>query len=242
MPFGWVVLACTMGLQAFSLQAVLKVMSMGSDEGVMFHMLNHITFWFYFIFLFPLITMRSFAEEERMGTLEGLLTAPVTTLQILLGKYFAAYSFYLLIWLPLMLYPSLSDLANYLTNSFYGIQSTGTIEFHLADWYGAFSILFLTGAFFIALGILCSALTRSQIIAGIICTSVMITYYFMGRITELWGEFPAAGFFHYISFNEQISSFSRGLMDSRPFVLYITLTLFTLALTRNVVDYRRWRR
>ncbi len=241
-PFGWVILACTMGLQAFSLQAVLKVMSISSDEGVMYHMLQNNTFWFYFLFLFPLITMRSFAEEERMGTLEGLLTAPVTTGQILLGKYFAAYFFYILIWLPMMLYPWLSELANSLTMYFYGIQTTGVIEYHLADWYGAFSILFLSGSFFVAIGVLCSAFTRSQIIAAIICTCIMITYYFMGRVTELWGEFPAAGLFHYISLYEHISSFSRGLIDSRPFVLYISMTIFTLALTRRIVDYRRWRR
>ncbi len=241
-PFGWVIFACTMGLQAFSLQAVLKIMSIGSDEGIMYHMLDNMTFWFYFIFLIPLITMRSFAEEERMGTLEGLLTAPVTTTHILLGKYLAAYVFYILIWMPMMLYPWLSDLANSLTMTFYNIQSTGAIEYRLADWYGAFGILFLTGSFFIALGILCSALTRSQIIAAIVCTCMMITYYFMGVVTDLWGEFPAAGLFHYISITDQISSFSRGLIDSRPFVLYISMTIFTLALTRRIVDYRRWRR
>ncbi len=241
-PFGWVILACTMGLQAFSLQTVLKVMSMSSDEGVMYHMLQNNTFWFYFLFLFPLITMRSFAEEERMGTLEGLLTAPVTTMQILLGKYLAAYIFYILIWLPMLLYPWLSELSNSLTHSVYGIQTSGAIEYHLADWYGAFSILLLSGSFFIAIGVLCSAFTRSQIIAAIICTCIMITYYFLGRVTELWGEFPAAGIFHYISLYEHLSSFSRGLIDSRPFVLYISMTLFTLALTRRIVDYRRWRR
>ncbi len=241
-PFGWVILACTMGLQAFSLQAVLKIMSIGSDEGIMYHMLDNITFWFYFIFLTPLITMRSFAEEERMGTLEGLLTAPVTTTHILLGKYLAAYLFYIIIWMPMMLYPWLSELANTLTLKFYGVQSMGQIEYRLADWYGAFGILFLTGSFFIALGILCSSLTRSQIIAAIVCTCMMITYYFMGAVTDLWGEFPAADFFHYISIKDQITSFSRGLIDSRPFVLYISLTVFTLALTRRIVDYRRWRR
>ena len=241
-PFGWVVLACTMGLQAFSLQTVLKVMSVATGEGIMYYMLNDITFWFYFIFLFPLITMRAFAEEERMGTLEGLLTAPVTTLQVLLGKYFAANTFYLIIWLPLMLYPWMSDLGNFYTECRYDIVATGALEYRLADWLGAFSILALTGSFFVALGILCSSLTRSQIIAGIVCTCMMITYYFMSRVTELWGEFQAAPMFHYFSVTEQISSFSRGLVDTRPLVLYSSLTILTLALTKRVVDYRRWRR
>ncbi|MBQ8517282.1 MAG: ABC transporter permease [Akkermansia sp.] len=241
-PFGWVLLACTMGLQGFWLQTVLQTMSKASGEGVMYYMLNNVNFWFYFIFIFPLITMRSMAEEERLGTLEGLLTAPVTTTQIVLGKYFAILLFYIVLWLPMMLYPWMSDLGNVYTSLRYDIDPVGNIDYRLADWIGPYLILWLSGMFFIALGILCSSLTRSQIISGILCTCLMIMYYFMGRVTELWGEFPAAPIFHYISCTEQISAFSRGLIDSRPAVLYITLTVLTLGLTKRIVDYRRWHR
>lgn len=241
-PFGWVILACTMGLQGFWLQAVLQTMSKATGEGVMYHMLNNINFWFFFIFIFPLITMRTLAEEERLGTMESLLTAPVTTTQIVVGKYLASYTFYLLLWLPMLLYPWMSEIANSYTRLRYGINPEGTVIYRLADWIGPYAILALTGSFFIALGMFCSALSRSQIISGILCTCLMITYYFLGRITELWGEFPAAPIFHYLSCTEQVSSFSRGLIDTRPVVLYTTAAIFTLALTKRVVDYRRWRR
>lgn len=241
-PFGWVIMACTMALLGFCLQTVIKVMSTATGESVMFYLLNSVYFWFYFIFLFPLITMRSFAEEERQGTLEGLLTAPVSTSQIVLGKYFAAYTFYLLLWVPLLLYPWMSQLANMYTSWRYGIYPEGGINYLLSDWYGPYAILSLCGAFFIAMGLLCSAMTRSQIIAGILSTSLMIMYYFLGRVTELWGEFEAAPISHYLSCTEQVSSFSRGLIDTRPLVLYVSLTIFTLALVKRVVDYRRWTR
>lgn len=241
-PFGWVILACTMGLQGFWLQTVLQIMSKATGEGVMYYMLNNVNFWFFYIFIFPLITMRTFAEEERMGTLEGLLTAPVTTTQIVLGKYFAAYTFYLVLWMPMMLYPWISQMGNLYTSLKYGIDPEGVIVYRLADWYGAFSILAITGMFFIALGMACSATTRSQIIAGILSTCLMISYYFIGRITELWGEFPAAPIFHYLSCTEHVSSFSRGLVDTRPLVLYVSLAVLTLAITKRIVDYRRWRR
>ena len=241
-PYGWVILACTMALLGFCLQTVLEIMSKATGESVMYYMLNNVNFWFYFIFIFPLITMRSFAEEERQGTLEGLLTAPVSTTQIVLGKYLSAYTFYLILWTPLLLYPWMSQLANLYTSLRYGINAEGGIHYLLADWYGPYAILALSGAFFISLGLLCSAMTRSQIIAGILSTSLMISYYFLGRITELWGEFPAAPIFHYISCTEQVSSFSRGLLDTRPAVLYLSLTIFTLALIKRVVDYRRWTR
>ena len=76
-PFGWVILACAIGLQGFWLQAVLQTMSQATGESVMFYMLDNVNFWFFFIFIFPLITMRTMAEEESHGTLEGFLTAPV---------------------------------------------------------------------------------------------------------------------------------------------------------------------
>lgn len=241
-PFGWVILACTMALQGFILQAVLQIMTQATGNGVMYHMLDNLNFWFYFIFIFPLITMRCLAEEERLGTLEGLLTAPVTTTQIVLGKYLAAYTFYLLLWLPMLFYPLVSEIGNYYTELRYGIQPEGSITYMLADWIGPYTILALSGAFFVALGIFCSAMSRSQIIAAILCTCLMIMYYFMGRVTELWGEFPAAPIFHYMSCTEQVKSFASGVIDTRPLVLYVSLTIFTLALTKRVVDYRRWTR
>ncbi len=241
-PFGWVIMACTMALLGICLQAVIQVMSSATGESVMYYMLNNINFWFFFIFLFPLITMRSFAEEERQGTLEGLLTAPVTTTQIILGKYLAAYTFYLLLWTPMLLYPWMSHLANIYTEWRYNIKADGEITYLLADWIGPYAILSLSGTFFIAVGLFCSAMTRSQIIAGILCTSFMISYYFLGRVTELWGEFPAAPIFHYMSCTEQVSSFSRGLLDTRPLVLYLSLAVLTLACVKRVVDYRRWTR
>lgn len=193
-PFGWVILVCVMGLQGFILQAVLQIMTKATGNGVMYYMLDNLNFWFLFIFIFPLITMRTFAEEERQGTLEGLLTAPVTTSQIVIGKYLAAYTFYLLLWLPMLLYPWMGDLGNIYTSIRYGIQPESRVHYMLADWIGPYSILALSGAFFVALGMVCSALTRSQIIAGIICTCLMIMYYFMGRVTELWGSFQRLQF------------------------------------------------
>ncbi len=241
-PFGWVILTCTMGIQGLMLQAVLETMTQATGNGVMYYMTDSLFFLLLFIFIFPLITMRTFAEEERLGTLEGLLTAPVTTSQILMGKYLAAYSFYIILWLPMLLYPWMSELGNLYTLIRYAEHSETTITYMLADWVGVYCILALTGAFFIALGILCSSVTRSQIISAIFCTCLMILYYFMGRVTDLWGEFPAAPIFHYISCTEQFRSFTSGVLDTRPVILYISMTICILALTKRLVDYRRWTR
>ena len=74
--------------------------------------------------------MRTFAEEERMGTMEGLLTAPVTTTQVVLSKYLACFTFYLVLWAPMLLYPKMSDIANTYTHIRYGIE---TLMRHFLD-------------------------------------------------------------------------------------------------------------
>jgi ABC-2 type transport system permease protein len=197
---------------------------------------------FIYLIIVPILTMRILAEERRQKTDQLLYSLPLTMTQVVLGKYFAAYTFYLLLWLPMLLYPLASEIGNVYTEMRYGIQPEGVITYMLADWVGPYLILALSGAFFVALGIMCSALTRSQIIAAILCTCLMIMYYFMGRATELWGEFPAAPVFHYMSCTEHVRSFSSGVIDTRPVVLYLSLTVFTLALTKRIVDYRRWTR
>ena len=108
---------------------------------------------------------------------------------------------------------------------------------------GAFLIVFLMGVFYIAVGCLASALTSSQIIAGIVTICLLVLHYFMGFVTVIWGEsFPAAGLFHYISCQEHLHSFTKGLIDTRPVVYNITMGALILFLTHHVVDYRRWKR
>ena len=100
-PFGWVVLAFVMLMQGISLSSAMK----GFRDTPVRDSLVYVTFhtplfWFYFLFIFPLITMRLFAEEERSGTLETLLTAPVKTWQVVFSKYAAAMIFYTTLWIP----------------------------------------------------------------------------------------------------------------------------------------------
>ena len=90
-PYGWVILAFVMALQSVSLSGTLKAFQLAPQkEGILFFILHSPMFWFYFLFIFPLLTMRSLAEEEKTGTLESLLTTPIKTWQVVLGKYFSA--------------------------------------------------------------------------------------------------------------------------------------------------------
>jgi ABC-2 type transport system permease protein len=132
-PFGWIVLSFIVLLQGFSLTSVLEQYEKSPVQvNLLFSCLSTPIFWFYFIFIFPLITMKQFAEEERSGTLENLMTSPVTTWQVVLSKYLSSYTFYLMLWLPLLAHLKIFEMV------------TGSIPpVTTAEMIGAFSILTL---------------------------------------------------------------------------------------------------
>lgn len=241
-PYGWIILAFVLIMQGMSLSATFKLFQTGPQkEGVLFFILHSPFFWFYFLFIFPLITMKSLSEEEKTGTMEALLTTPIKTGHVVLGKFFSAYTFYVLLWLPMLLYPPLTSLSNLIVAQTEGYQAGMNLNYRFCDWFGAYSILFLAGAFFTSIGILCSSLTSSQIIAGITTIGTLVFIYFLGLVTLIWGDFDASGIFHYISLSEHLDRFSSGLIDSRPFIFYITGTILVLSITIRTIDYRRWR-
>ncbi len=232
-PFGWVVLAFVTIMQGISLSTAMK----GFRDTPVRDSLVYVTFhtplfWFYFLFIFPLITMRLFSEEERSGTLETLLTAPVKTWQVVFSKYMAAMLFYTVLWVPAFVQFKMFVWATDLPPAW----SAGALG-------GVFTVLMLMGAAFTAIGCLASSLTSSQIIAGILTIGLLVIQYFLGYVTVIWGEsFAGAGFFHYISSQQHLHYFASGLFDTRPAIYFLSLAAFVLFLTYQVVDYRRWRR
>ena len=159
------------------------------------------------------------------------MTAPVTTAQVVLSKYLSSYTFYLLLWVPLLIH---LKVFTWVTGSAPPVTT--------AEIIGSFSILILSGAFFTAIGILASALTSSQIIAAIISFGSLIFIIFMGLIPSIAGDsFQGAVVFHYVSVHEHLAYFSRGLIDFRPVCFYLSMSLLTLLVTHHIVDFRRWK-
>jgi ABC-2 type transport system permease protein len=98
------------------------------------------------------------------------------------------------------------------------------------------------GMLFTAFGCLASALTSSQIIAGVVCTAILIFHIFLGFIPLLFGDqIPAAPFFEFISSQNHLREFSRGLIDTRTIVFYLSTSAFFLFLTFHLLDFRRWK-
>lgn len=232
-PLGWMVMAFVVVMNGVALSTAMKAFS----DTPMTHSLVYVAmhtpvFWFYFLFIFPLLTMKLFADEQRSGTLETLLTAPVKTWQVVLSKYTAALTFYGLLWIPsyiqFQLYPWITGLPP---------------AWNKGAMLGTYSILLLMGAFFLAIGCLASSLTSNSIVAAILTLGILVLHYFLGFVTTIWGEnFAGAALFQFISTKQHMHYFCSGLLDSRVAVFYLSLALLTIFLTFHVLDFRRWRR
>ena len=189
-------------------------------------------FWMGYFILFPLITMRLFAEERKMGTLEGLFTAPVRTLEVVLAKYFATVTLYAVLMLPVFGFFALFE------------QITGEgAAFHPGAFWGSALGLLLIGLFYIALGTFASAVTANQLIAAMITFVGVMLHYFLGFLHQfvntpgsLWTSTLT-----YFSSIEHMGAFSDGLIDTRPIIYYLSLAILLLALTHQALEYRKWR-
>jgi ABC-2 type transport system permease protein len=193
---------------------------------------NSVFFWFAFVLIFPLITMRLFAEEFKLGTIEPLMTAPVRDLQVVLAKFFGALVFYIVLWIPTLIYFVIFEKVTHQPAA----NSAGA-------YWGSYLMLLLLGMFYLSVGCLASVVTKNQIVAAIISFSAITLLFFVGLIQFILldvssGMRDALGYFSAI---EHMGTFSRGIIDTRPIVLYLSLTAFVLMLTYQAFQSRKWR-
>ena len=193
---------------------------------------NSVFFWFAFVLIFPLITMRLFSEEFKLGTIEPLMTAPVRDWQVVLSKFFGALLFYLVLWIPTLLYFAIFQFVTKqpAANSF-------------GAYLGAYLMLLLLGMFYISIGCLASVLTRNQIVAAIISFCVITLLFFLGLVSFIMMDVSSTTrqLLGYFSAIEQMGTLSRGEIDTRPMVLYTSMTVVMLALTHLAFQSRKWR-
>ncbi len=193
---------------------------------------NSVFFWFAFVLIFPLITMRLFAEEFKLGTIEPLVTAPVRDWQVVLSKFFGALIFYIILWIPPAFYFVIFQYV------------AGQPAAHSAGAYlGSYLMLLLLGMFYVSIGCLASVLTKNQIIAAIISFCVITLLFFLGLVQFILLDVSSAtrDLLGYFSAIEHMGTFSRGVIDTRPIVFYLSMTVVMLALTYQAFQSRKWR-
>ena len=184
-----------------------------------------------FIFLIPAITMRSFAEEINTGTIELLSTRPVTELEIILGKYFAALLLVLIAIVPTFIY----FYTVYALASPVGNVDTGGI---LGSYFG----LFFLGAVFVAIGIFCSAITSNQIVAFIVGVFLCFFIYLAFSYLSQFGIFVGKNDYLVESFglSTHYDAMGKGVIDSRDVVYFLSLIAVFILFTRTALSSRRW--
>lgn len=178
--------------------------------------------------LITVIAMRLFSEEKRSGTLETLMTAPVTDSEVVLGKYAGALTFLALILLPAIGVVFVFDLL-----------SPGVNYVDIGALAGGSIMLLLVAAMCLAIGVAISLLTENQIVAAI-CTFCAVWFvYLLGWLLSLL-PFGTGNVVESVSGITHMADGARGMIDTRPVVLYLSGTVFMLFLSIRLLESRRW--
>lgn len=201
------------------------VAQMNLNEMVMTPLLYNMTI--VLLLMVPLITMRLFSEEKKLKTEELLLTSPVSVNALVLGKYLSALIFLAIMLALTAIYPWI--LFQYGSPA----PEMGSI---LTGYLG----MFLLGASFVSVGLFASSLTENQIVAAVTCFVALLLFFIIGWPAESLG--PTAGkVLEYLSLIGHFTDFSKGLVESRHVVFFVTFVLFALFLTKRSVESMRWR-
>jgi len=188
-------------------------------------------FWFLLLGTIPLVTMRVFSEEFKLGTIEMLLTAPVTEWEVVLAKFFGALSFFLILWLPTVLDLAFLQLFSNPRPPLYPSQ-IGLTALTLA----------LMGGFYISLGVFSSVLTKNQIIAAVLCYAFILVFFFVSMFRWIQHmDATSLQWISYVSGPEHLQNAGLGLFDTRPIVFYVSITAFVLLVTKTLLEGRRLR-
>ncbi len=187
---------------------------------------NTVLLYLILFLLIPAMTMRLFAEERRSGTIEGLMTAPVSSVAVVLAKYAAVVTTYIAMWIPTLLYLVI-------------LKRTGAIDWQVAG--ASYLGVLLVGAGYLSLGLMMSALTKSQFLALITTGLVILALFILGVGEFITREGTAIhDVCAHVSVWAQMNDFASGIIDSRRLVFDASLIFLPLFITTRAVDAWRW--
>ena len=182
---------------------------------------------FLFLILTPLICMRLFAEERRYGTQELLLTSPVTSLDIVLGKFFAGVSMNFLIYLVTCLFPIFLVI--------YGNPDLGPV---IVGYLGV--LLLIMG--FVSIAMFASAVTSSTLVAAMLSFGILLMLWIIGWVSfSRFGTSAWLSVVQYISAPNHLEDFFKGVVDTKHVLYFLSITFLGLFLTHGAVESQRWR-
>jgi len=218
-PVAYVVFVLFLILSGYFFSAILFVTREASLTGVAYNMIITL------LFLIPLITMKLFAEEKKLGTLEILMTKPVKDFEAVLGKFFAALSLFGLMLLSTFVYV--------LILFKYGNPDVGPI---ITSYFG----VFLCGMAFIALGIFASTLTENQIISAVIGFSFILLLWILNWLASYVGE-SMQNLLNYLALSTHLDDFIKGVVDIKNVSYYLSFVVFWLFASIKAIEVRKWK-
>jgi ABC-2 type transport system permease protein len=228
-PLAYVVMAAFLLMQGFVFYLIVSFLNQPGGSSMMPLRLffgGTIFFWF-FLVVIPLITMRLIAEELRSGTIEVLMTSPLTEGQVVVGKFLAAWVFYLALWLPTMVYVLLLD-------HYHGIDFGPVASSYLG--------VALFGVLYIGVGLFASTLSKNQIIAATIGFAGLVLLFSVGLVEQLLvSSSGARAILSHMNLWDHMDTYARGIVDTRHVVYELSLGLLFLFLAAKSLEVKKWR-
>ncbi len=227
-PMAYVVMASFLLMNGFIFSVILAALSRpgafsASPMAVFFG--GTMFFWIFMILVSPVVTMKLGAEERKSGTIETLMTAPVSDLEVVVGKYAGAVGLYLALWIPTLLYPVI------------------LAQYSKVDWgpvaSGYLGIL-LVGLFFLAAGLFTSFASRNQVVAAILAFGILVLLITLSIMAILTTDPLWKGILEYADLWGMMQNFGRGVVDSRAVAYCLSGAGLFLALAHQALQARRW--
>lgn len=217
-PLAYVILAAFLVMNGMIFYAIVSFLNLPTaPKGqALPYLFTNTYFWLFNLFVVPIIAMRLFAEERKSGTLELLLTAPVSDAEAVVGKFIGALGFFLTLWAPTLVYVWI-------------LRSQTTID--LGPVAAGYLAIALLGGYFLSVGTFASTLTKNQIVAAILTFGILIPIFSAGLLENMVGDAKTRTALGYLNLWDHMDEFSRGVVDSRRLIYYLSATAFFLFLS-----------
>ena len=224
-PIAYVIAAVFVGLTGFAF--ALSVEGRFPEATIRGFLFGPTGAFFLVILMTPALTMRLLAEEQKLGTMELLLTAPIRDTEIVLGKFLSAFTIMLGMFSLTLYFPLLLIL--------FGDPEVLPI-------LTAYAGLIMLGGAAVAIGLLGSSLTANQVVAAVVSLALLLLLWLASFVATLGSAESAwVDFLRFLSLNDHLRDLTFGIVDSRDVVYFISLTAFFLFIASRVVEMRRWR-
>lgn len=217
-PLAYVILAAFLVMNGMIFYAIVTFLNApNAPKGqALPYLFTNTYFWIFNLFVVPIIAMRLFAEERKSGTIEILLTSPVTETEVVLGKFAGALGFFLTLWAPTLVYVWI-------------LRTQTPID--LGPVASGYLAIVLLGAYFLSVGTFASTLTKNQIVAAILAFGMLIPIFSAGLLENMINDPGKRDTLSYFNLWDHMDEFARGIVDSRRLVYYGSATVLFLFLS-----------